>query len=198
MNWELISCIFSALHGFEEQHKWSLSIGENEKLAKAFYDHFSEHGFPSNQAEVHKAFEKAYIATWGHDHECDATKPEEMQTLLFALSDLWYSLTIKKPWGGDFLIYMDKLGLSPAAIELTKIASVKAAWAKEVEQGAEKWAARSVKESPEFDGERTAGQMAFRDGAEFTLMKMRRTLDSGKLSPEFEKVFRENFWNLLA
>lgn len=83
-NWMLISGLFAAFEQFESKHGWDLSIGENAKLAESFYSNL-EHNLPETKAQLKQAFERAYIHTWGADHQCEEPSESEMATLLYSI-----------------------------------------------------------------------------------------------------------------
>lgn len=84
MNFQLITCIFSALYEFENNHGWDLSVGENARLAESFYRSF-EASFPTCKDTLVAYFETAYIFTWGYDHTCDAVSNEELKVMIDAV-----------------------------------------------------------------------------------------------------------------
>lgn len=112
VNWTLMAGIFSALDCMELNHNWDLSTGENEKLAKVFYERF-ERGFPSSQRMFSEWFDEAAVATWGADHTCDKTTPEEMKTFLWCLDDAYYA-HLGLPYGTEdkFKTYMRSMGFA--------------------------------------------------------------------------------------
>ena len=78
--------LVEAFQQMETNHDWDLSTGEIARLVEAFYPHFATATeMPRSVDELDAIFEAAYDHTWGTDHECDKTKPEEMRTLLLAL-----------------------------------------------------------------------------------------------------------------
>lgn len=210
INWTLVSCIFSALQEFAEQHKWSLSIGENEKLAESFYIFFESRGFPSTKELLNSVFETAYRDTWGAAHECDQTKDEEMRTLLYCLMDVWPGKAsfplehriIPQPIDRDgFMRYVNAFDLKkpPTDDEAVQAAEQKRTqWHKVRDNAATDWVEFAVKDEPQFRGERTAAKIAYREGADMTVKKLRLAFDSGNFPHEFEELFRKHFWDLLA
>ncbi len=69
-----------------DAHGWDLSPGETAPLLEVFYSKLRA-GFPNTKEELNEIFEEAYVHAWGADHECDETKPQEMETLIDSLFD---------------------------------------------------------------------------------------------------------------
>ena len=86
INWVLVSCISSALNGFQESYHWDLSVGENSCLFEVFYEELQK-GIPRSKKKVKEIFYKAYEKTWGFDHECHEPSNDEMKFLLCCCMD---------------------------------------------------------------------------------------------------------------
>jgi hypothetical protein len=83
-NWKLISGLFAAFVQFERKHGWSLSIGENAKLAESLYVNL-ENNLPQNKEQLLTVLERAFVFTWGADHKCGPVSNIEMITLLYSI-----------------------------------------------------------------------------------------------------------------
>jgi len=108
MNWVLTSGIFSGLRNLEDQFNWDMSVGENACCAEIFYKHLNK-GFPKSIEDVHAMFGEAHAHTWGEDHECDETSNEEIQALLFAVSDYFIDQELKTRNRSDYMDTVKRL-----------------------------------------------------------------------------------------